>query len=461
MSLKKTLAIGVILLTLLGFIFFVEKPKEKAMQDAELLYPGLQDQNVEGISIDNFTGKVALTRDGDSWKTGDLGYSSADKASVEGVISALKSFEIKNEIPADEVESDLKIYGLDKPAVSISATIVGQISLIRFGKKNEFTGRRYAQIEGKKSLFFVMEDLFNAANKSVADFKDKTPIDFENLEVATLKIKSSKRNYEFAPTAGQWRAIKPMDVVLSNQAVSSVLLDIKNISAGNFYNPTEQGNPKESSFGLEKPVGTVEISFKNPEKEPLVLSFGIKSGDDKQDYLKVSSFGSIFGVPSDTIDKIFKDFDSFREKNPISFSEDAVTSISFIKGDGSEVKIEQIKDSSGAFWKVNGEKAENAFASTLVKDLADLRVESYVSESRRFGFEKPTIKVQVNLAFGEPKERALVVGDKYFEGKALKGYFAASGDMKEPFVISEHTLKRITPNLEALLPIKQKNDITK
>jgi hypothetical protein len=461
MSLKKTLVVGVIFLTLLGFIFYVEEPKEKAIKEAELLYPGLADNGVSAISIANLTGTLLLTRDGESWKTSDLGYSLADRASVDGVISALKSFEIKNEIPADEVESDLTIYGLDKPAVSLSATIDGQTRSIRFGKKNEFTGKRYAQIEGSSSLFFVMEELFNAANKSVADFKDKTPIDFENLEISKLKIKSSKRDYEFSPTSGRWRAIKPMEATLSNQAVSSLLLDIKNISAGSFYNPTEKGNPKESSFGLEKPLGTVELSFKDPKKSPLTLSFGVKSGDDKQDYLKVSSFGSIFGVPADTIDKIFKDFDSFREKNPISFSEDAVSSISFNKSDGSAVKLEQVKDPNGAFWKVNGEKAESPFAIALVKDLAELRAESYIAESRNFGFDKPTLKIQVDLSFGEPKERVLVVGDKYLEGKTLKGYFAALGDMKEPFVISEHTFKRITPNLEALLPIKEKDAITK
>lgn len=461
MSLKKTLIVGVLFLTLLGFIFYVEEPKEKAIRESELLYPGLKDTSIASISITNSTGSVSLTRDGDSWSTADLGYNAADRASAEGIVAALKSFEIKNEIPANEVEADLKIYGLDRPEVVVNVTTDGKARSIRFGKKNEFTGRRYAQIEGSSSLYFVMEDLFTVANKPALDFKDKTPIDFENLEVSSIKIKSSKRDYEFAPKDGRWRAIKPIDASLSNQAVGSVLLDIKNIAATSFYNPTEKGNPKESAFGLEKPIGTVELSFKDPKKSPIILSFGVKSGDSKQDYLKISSFESIFGIPADSIDKIFKDFDSFREKTPIAFSEDAVTSIDFVKADGAAVKLEQIKDPNGAYWKVNGERAENAFAVGLVKDLAGLQADSYVTESRNFGFDKPALKVKVNLAFGEPKERVLVVGDKYLEGKALKGYFAASGDMKEPYVINEHTFKRITPVLEVLLPIKQKDDTNK
>lgn len=462
MSLKKTLIVGVLFLSLLGFIFYVEEPGEKAKEDAKLLLPGVSQENFEKLSISNPIGELQLTKNDSVWTVNQKGYNATDTGSVNSVLTSLTSFRIENSIPAEEVEKELKIYGLDKPTVSVTFTELGKEQTIFFGKKNDFTGKRYAKLKDNGSIFFVTEELFNAASKAPADFRDKNPIDFVDSEVTAVKIKSSKRDYEFKLENGNWTSIKPLPVTISKVAMGELLLALRNLSTQKFFDPTEKTLPADKDFGLDKPSGTVVVEFTSDTKrEPLTLSFAAKKRSDGENFLKVSSIESIFALTADPLPQIFKDFDSFRERNLFTFSTDSVSTASFESSDKPALKLEKLTDDKSTKWKVDGEEGDPTFCQNLLNEISSTRAESFISDSRDFGFDQPTLKVTITMKGEGTKERVLVIGKKFIEGKETKGYFAGVDSLTEPFVISEATLNRITPKKEALLPVKKTEDTTK
>ncbi len=462
MSLKKTLFVGVLFLSLLGFIFYVEEPGEKAKEDAKLLLPGVTQENFEKLSITNTIGDIQLTKNGTNWTVNQKGFNATDAGSVNSVISGLTSFRIENSIPADEVEKDLKIYGLDKPTVTVTFSESGKEQSIQFGKKNEFTSKRYAKLKDSGSIFFVTEELFNAASKAPADFRDKTPLDFADSDVANLKIKSSKRDYEFKYENGTWSSVKPLPVTISKVAMSELFMALRNLSVQKYFDPSEKSSPADKDFGLEKPSGKVELTFvADSKKEPITLSFASKKRSDGENFLRVSNLESIFALTADPLPQIFKDFDAFREHNLVSFSTDEVSTVNFELKDKPALKLEKISDNKGTTWKVDGTEGDNAFCQNLVTELANTKAESFPTESLDYGFDKPTLKVTISLKNDGAKEKVLVVGKKFTEGKETKGYFAGVDSLTEPFIISEATLNRITPKKEALLPVKKTEDTAK
>ncbi len=458
MSLKRTLIFGVFFAALLGFIFLFEEPKEKSLLQAGKIIPDMEEIYLTELSIRNSSGSLTLVRSGGGWRTSNLGYSIADASSADQVVTNLKAFEITNSIAADEIESDLSVYGLDKPEVTVGYKYKDESTSIAFGKKNEFTGRRYAQITGRPGVYFVTEELFSSSVRPISDFRDQTPIEFDNAEIGSIKIKSSKRDYEFKVEDGMWRAVKPYQVSLSNSAVSDILMTLRGIKAENIINPSEDKPLKIGKYGLDKPIGSLELGFRVADKKPMLVQFGSVGADKGREHMNVSDFDAVFEVDESNIGKLFKDFEKFRESTPFTFSHDFVEEAVITVGDKEPVVVKKSKDDSGAIWLVNNEIGEVAFVENLLREISQTKAESYILESHNLGFDKPALKISLKLTVGAAKEKLLVVGNKYAQGGVTKGYFAGVGDLSEPFVISEQTLRRITPNLEVLLPVKENKE---
>lgn len=456
MSLKKTLLVGLAFAGLLLFIFLVEEPREKRIEEAELLFPELSSELIQELNIENKNGAVSLSRKGNNWVTSEAGYSNAETASVEGVVTALKDFETVNKIPKEEIEEDLKIYGLDKPEVKVKVKVSGQDTEISFGKKNEYTGKRYARLNDS-SIFFVTEELFNAASKKIDEFKDKTPLDFDTEALATIKVKSSKRNYEYSYSEDGWRVIKPASVTLDPSLMSTFVLDIKNVAVEGIINPTEKSKLNPKNYGLDKPYGSVEVISKEGGASPIILSFGSRAGNTKIDYLSISGIDAIFEIPVSFPEKLFKDYVSLRQRRLFSFPSDLVTEAKFTDAEGKIVVIKKINNAAGAKWQVDDQDGDNVFVDSLIDGVSELWADGFVEPGKNYGFDKPALRVQVKLSAGARPERTLIIGSRYFEGKTFKGFYAGVDDLSEPFFISETNLKRITPNKEALVPAKDKS----
>jgi hypothetical protein len=458
MSLKRTLIFGVFFAALLGFIFLFEEPKEKSLLQAGKIVPDMEEIYLTELSIKNSSGELKLLRAGGGWRTDDLGYSVADAASADQVVTNLKAFEITNSISPEEVENSLAIYGLDKPEVTVGYKYKEELNSVAFGKKNEFTGRRYAQIAGRPGVYFVTEELYSSALKPISDFRDQTPIQFDNTEIGSIKIKSTKRDYEFKVEDGMWKAVKPYKASLANSLVGELLINLRGIKAQNIINPTSDKPLQMSKYGLDKPIGTLEIGFRVNDKKPIVIQFGSVDAGKGLDNMSVSAFDAVFTVDESNLGKLFKDVETFRENNPFSFSKDFVEEVVISMADKESVIITKSKDENGATWLVNSNKGEVAFVENLLQEISQAKAENYILESLNFGFDKPALKIAVKLGVGADKEKLLLVGKKHVQGGVTKGYFAAIEDLSEPFIISEQTLRRITPNLEVLLPLKENKE---
>jgi|GEM_PF-5785570 len=456
MSLKKTLLVGLAFAGLLLFIFFVEEPREKRIEESLLLLPGLSSESIQGIDIENKTGAIAFSRRAGKWVTAEMGYSKADTATVEGIVTALKDFETVNKIPKEDIEGDLKIYGLDKPEVKVKVKTADQSTEISFGKKNDYTGKRYAMINDG-TVFFVTEELFNSAGKKIEEFKDKMPLDFDTESVSTIKIKSNKRNYEYSKGESGWRVTKPVSVTLDPSLMSTFVLDIKNLAAEGIINPTEKAKLNPKNYGLDKPYGTVEVVSKDGDATPIILNFGSRAGNKKTDYLSISGIDAIFEIPVSVPEKLFKDYTGLRERRLFLFASDLVTEVKFTIADAKTTVITKVNDSAGAKWQIDGQDGDSVFIESLINGVSDLWADGFIEPGKNYGFDKPALKIEVKLSAGARPERTLLIGSKYFEGKTFKGYHAGVDDLSEPFFISEANLKRITANKEALVPTKEKS----
>ncbi len=463
MNLKKTLIFAAFFLALLGYILYVDNPTEKKVEEAKILFSVHKKEDLSSINVKNSKSEFLLINKDGAWKINQAGFNAIDTGSVTSLETALLGFKPDNTISEDEVEKDLGIYGLAKPELKVLVNFKGKETEIQFGKKNEFTNKRYARTADSGKLYLVGEDLYLAANKSSDEIRDKTPLEFNDNQLKSIRVTSGKKSFEFvSDTNGKWTATKPLAVTLSASSIAELTKNIRNLKAVKFYDPKDENSEITlKSYGLDSPVGTIDLIFKDELKIlPIKVTLGNKKKEDKEFFFSVSEIKSVFALEANPGPLLLRDFDNFREKNLFAFSSDDVMEARFenISKETPSLMLTKTQSPEGAKWSVDGKEADAVFAEGLIKDLAGLRVESFPSKNLDFGFTTPVLKVVVKLGSDPEKLRTLVVGKKWQEGKVTKGYFAGVGDLIEPFVISEATLKRITPKKESLIQVSKVSD---
>ena len=108
----------------------------------------------------------------------------------------------------------------------------------------------------------------------------------------------------------------------------------------------------------------------------------------------------------------------------------------------------------GEDWKVGESPADGPFILELISSLAGLSADGFPAATGDFGFSAPSVKVLVKLSTGE--EKTLVVGSALEErragGKGVR-YYAAVNTFTEPFIITDDSLRKISPRREALVQV--------
>lgn len=475
MSFRKTLVLALLVLGIGLYIKYFELPREQSKQTEQELLKGLRRENLKSVEIVSQTENFQLLNSAPqeqresqaevqvandefaNWRLADLPGSKLESATLSALFTALEQLRLESSIPKQEISADLNVYGLDKPLLQIkiedSAKRRTELSL---GKQNEFISKRYLQLAGRDELYLVGEAIFSAASKLKKDYRDATPLEYLDSQLASLSIKDAAKTVKFEAAAnGSWNISQPIKKPASASAISSLNMSIRNLSALEFIDQ----NPLPLAEKLLDPAQvSIELEFK-PEAKRAPLNIALsavkeKVGETEVDrgYMYLKDSNTIFKLASDPLAKIIKPVDDWREKKMFKFVSDQVVQADFQLEEGQQVSI--LKNAGS--WQINGKPGDEVFILQLLRNLSELEALQFPLENRNFGLSLPILKVIVRLsasAVGEkPQDRVLVVGSKVQDDKSPEiRYYASVDDLSDVFIIKKETLDRITPKEEALV----------
>lgn len=517
MNLKKTLILGVVLLIAVAYVFWVEMPRQERAENRDVVFHELKEDEIDSIEItrknENFTLKnTKPSSDSDDsskdkgddakdaeessklkhWELATVPGSNLDPGALNTLLSAITDLRTGSALPKEEVEEDLSIYGLKEPEVKLAIKAGAKQIGIELGKENNFLHKRYAKISGfsiesddekaPSDIFLISGGLLNAANKARDDFRQRTPIAFADSDVESITLKKQSEQIKIEAANLSWKITEPGKYTGSSAAMSELLRELRSLRALQFIDQ----EPSTSGFGFEKPELSVAIDFKDDKKQaPLNLQIvkrqenrSDKKGKDTNFYFALSDKPYFFKLASDPTARIAKPLPELREKQLFRFDLNQVNEASFNQADGS--KIELVK--SGEEWKVNGKNGDEVFVRELLSKLSLLKADDF-PQGDNFGFDKPLLKVDIKSlgsvadnanqssvsAAPDPTLYTLVIGNEVSampkeksaksknvkkEATQEKRYFAAVGDLSEPFIINKETFDRIKPKEEVLVKIE-------
>lgn len=468
MSLRKTLILAVVLLAAVAYILKVQLPKDEAQRSAGVVFGAVGKEAIESIEIlspaESFTlkntapelhptvGSAPTAIDVDllkKWELADINGSRLDHASVNALLTALLALKLDEPLPAKDLDSDLSVYGLKSPELTLRVAAGAKKTELQFGKENSYVYKRYLKLGDSPDIYLVSTGLFSAASKSKNEFREKSPVNFIDSDLKSLSIQDENGAITKLEIDAKynWRVVEPTTYSANNAVVSALTRDLRAMRVAAFLD-----GRSATDFGLQQPKARVVLDFKDSLKRtPLELLLAVQKATNGEDaYLKTSERDTIYRLETNPLSAIVKPVDAFRETQLFKFATDQAVQLDFQLFEAPPISIVR----NGDHWSVNGKPGDDNFVRDLVEALSELRADGFPKDNRDYGFGNPRLKLVVRLSTPENKtlERTLIVGDSAAKtGNEATRYYASVDGQAEPFTISKESYKAIFPREEVLL----------
>jgi Domain of unknown function (DUF4340) len=227
---------------------------------------------VDQIEIAGSGGTVALRKTGGEWRISAPVAARGDFGAIEGLISRLQSAQMKAVV--NEHASDLKAYGLDKPAVLVTIGLGSARAGLALGGKND-KGDIYARDVTGDMVVSVAPDLLTDLQKGATDYRVKDVFEFRPYNLSKIEITRGTEIFVVEKQKGKDGADVWVNLAakktLDTPKVEDALSKLSGLRAQSFADP-------KARTGLDQPVLVVTAAFDDGKKTE-VARFGRDGAD--------------------------------------------------------------------------------------------------------------------------------------------------------------------------------------
>jgi hypothetical protein len=235
---------------------------------------------VEAVELVTPDHTVKLTRSASDWRIAEPLQVRADFGTADSVVSRLATSQMRALVSSDPpTASDLKKYGLDKPAASATVVAGSARATLLIGSDTD-QSTRYAKDASRPLVFTVESSLLDEVKKPASEFRRKDLFEFRPFNATHLEITRGGKTYVFdrvktsdpkAPATEKWRQSAPTARDIDLQKMDSFLSGFSNLRVDSWVEKTP-------ALGLDSPELTLVVKFDDGKKEERV-AFAKKGSD--------------------------------------------------------------------------------------------------------------------------------------------------------------------------------------
>jgi hypothetical protein len=462
MSLPKTLIATIVLLAATLFIVKVELPRQEKEEREELFLEGLAAHEIRDVTISSVSGeKLSLSREKSSnddhkssWIVSfDAGKNIVketliDEGAVATLTGQLETMRLTKPIPREEIEGDISIYGLDKPLIKVTVKGDETTREIDFGKRNDFTGKRYVRDLSTGDTYLVAESAYTALNKKPFELRSKNRFDFDRSNLREIElIHGDSSAVKLTSSNGlNWKIVEPVEAPADQVAVTELLRQIRGLRANAIYD--DKAIIPEEFSGREPDViaHLVEDEGEDATSYRIAVTGGT-SETPQMLVLEQETGKPPFTVAGNAISQLRLGVEQLRQKRFFDFDLSAVTR-GTVEVAGKQVLL---LEKQGEDWRVNGEPGDLVFIEEYLETLANFEAEEFADNSSEEDSVTSSPFLKILLSFGDKGERTLVVGSERKSVPEKLQRLVEVGPSKEVFFVSNDRLDSIVPKPETLI----------
>jgi hypothetical protein len=210
----------------------------------------------------------------------------ADNTKISAILSKLENNRIKEFV--DEEGSQLKKYGLDKPAYQIDLSLGQELGQKRLFISRAVEKKYYARDESRRPIFEVDSFLVKDINQKITDFRSKDLASFNRSDINRISVEYADTLFScIKDTAGNWFLEDSARQALQQQKISSFFSNLDYTSVSEFI---KDGSYDPSSYGLDRPQLKLTL-FKDAD---LQLEVKLGKNKDKNIYAATNQYQSVY-----------------------------------------------------------------------------------------------------------------------------------------------------------------------
>jgi len=304
---------------------------------------------------------------------------SADAQTAEGIVSALQFARVRATVEEKPTPEDLHRFGLDKPAVEVTASAEGVPPLtVRLGVENPYDSSAYLQREADPKVYAVDGSTRASLDKGPFDLRDRDLLAVRDLGVTRIEVHGKTHDWAVARDPGQpYAFVRPVKEDADTAAISGWLGALRGTKATRYLEDTPA---ERKRTGVEKPV--VEATFQRGTTETVRVRLAAGKADRDPVYaLREDQFGSALAeVPRGALAALDKSPAELRDRTVLHVKPDDVARIRI--GSGAQALVlerERPTDGGPETWRLRAPTdavADPFKAGSLLYGLTSLRAEA-------------------------------------------------------------------------------------
>jgi hypothetical protein len=221
---------------------------------------------VDRIEVANGDSLVTLLKAGGEWRVVAPVEARGDFSAVEQLVSRVQSVQMKT--VASEAATDLKEYGLDKPATTVTFGMGSARAGLAIGKKAE-GGDLYARDVSRNQVVTVASDLLTDLQKGATDYRRKDVFEFKPYNLTRLDVTRGSDVTTFERLKGKgkdgadaWQNLKTKKAA-DGSKFDGFLAKLSALRAQSFPDP-------KAKTGLDAPVLVTKATYDDGKKTETV-----------------------------------------------------------------------------------------------------------------------------------------------------------------------------------------------
>ena len=324
----------------------------------------------------------------------------------------------------EETPTDLKPYGLDHPAITITiftrngkspqSLMIGNNRKEENAEEDEF----YAKTDRAANVFTVHKKIMEFVTLQGLDFLDRTLMSVDPVKVTQVRLKSQGGEIRVSRNKAEhnlWKISMPVQTAADQIMVASLVERLRDAKIRNYIENPEKD---AKAYGLRPPQKEITVfSGDNPSSS---LKIGEKTKDGKHYYVSWPRNPSVIALVSARfVQKIFPGIHDLRLKKLLAFKTDDVGKVQ-VQYANRTFELEKKGQNWSLLQPTKVAKISDSIGPSIALALQLLEFDSLVEPAlgrKATGLDKPT--VAVSIWSHARRELGTVLIGKPIQGKNL------------------------------------------
>ena len=416
MKFRNTILFGIILLLLIGYVYFfeVKKAREEVKKEEEAKQVFLLDwDQVAELRIHKGEKTIVCKMEREEgarpghegkWTIVEPIAVEADQATIRGMVSTLKGLKIERVV--DDAPADPSPYGLKDPQQSLVVKLSEETEshALSIGKVNPIGNTLYVQKEGEERILLVKAGIEGHVEKDLFDFREKRFLKFIRNDVDRISLKKNSSEIVLEKgEGGEWKLITPHSFRAAKNEVDKVFSKLANLKAQAF-----EDEPSEdlSVYGFDRPQVKLVLREGGETKELLV---GKEIRGEGQVWARSIPGGPIVRLSTTVLENLEINTADLREKKVFRMSRFQVGTLKIRRGE-EELVVEKVQTE----WQVvrpREGKANKTIVDNILIAATGLKMEEFAEQGSPgdYGIDESSTVITL-ITHDKEKEDSLTLG---------------------------------------------------